>query len=48
MEFVYATSTTATATELGDYAGRVKEVRLWSRAGDWKRSVSHRASPRPY
>ncbi|MEV5985210.1 DNRLRE domain-containing protein [Streptomyces sp. NPDC052051] len=30
LEFVYATSTTATATELGDYAGRVKEIRLWA------------------
>ncbi|MFD3622288.1 RHS repeat-associated core domain-containing protein [Streptomyces sp. NPDC058676] len=30
LEFVYATSTTATATELGDYAGRAKEIRLWA------------------
>jgi RHS repeat-associated protein len=30
MEFVYATSTTATATSLGDYVGRVKEIRFWA------------------
>ncbi|MFF8280708.1 polymorphic toxin-type HINT domain-containing protein [Streptomyces lateritius] len=30
LEFVYATTTTATATTLGDFAGQVKEIRLWS------------------
>ncbi|MCE7080311.1 DNRLRE domain-containing protein [Streptomyces sp. ST2-7A] len=30
LEFVYANSTTATADALGDYTGRVKEIRLWS------------------
>ncbi|MFJ5933115.1 DNRLRE domain-containing protein [Streptomyces sp. NPDC093071] len=30
MEFVYATSTTATASSLGDYVGRVKEIRFWA------------------
>nr|WP_245877225.1 DNRLRE domain-containing protein [Streptomyces glaucescens] len=30
LEFVYATSTTATATATGDFAGQVKEIRLWS------------------
>ncbi|WP_435596599.1 DNRLRE domain-containing protein [Streptomyces albogriseolus] len=30
MELVYGTSTTATATALGDVAGQVKEIRLWS------------------
>ncbi|MEU1862856.1 hypothetical protein [Streptomyces gardneri] len=32
LEFVYATSTTATAGTFGDVAGQVKEVRLWSTA----------------
>ncbi len=32
MEFVYASSTTATASTLGDVAGQVKEIRLWSTA----------------
>ncbi|MDQ1013133.1 RHS repeat-associated protein [Streptomyces sp. V4I23] len=32
LEFVYAASTTATATSFGDYAGRVQQVRLWSTA----------------
>ncbi len=30
MEFIYAASTTATSDSVGDYTGRVKEVRLWS------------------
>jgi RHS repeat-associated protein len=30
MEFVYATATTATASDFGDYSGQVKEIRLWS------------------
>ncbi|NEB90498.1 DNRLRE domain-containing protein [Streptomyces bauhiniae] len=30
LEFVYATSTTATASALGDVSGQVKEIRLWS------------------
>ncbi|MFI8967113.1 DNRLRE domain-containing protein, partial [Streptomyces sp. NPDC053493] len=30
LEFVYATSTTATAAAFGDYAGQVKEIRAWS------------------
>ncbi|MDT9682749.1 DNRLRE domain-containing protein [Streptomyces sp. TRM76323] len=32
MEFVYAATTTATASAFGDYAGQVKEVRLWATA----------------
>ncbi|MFE7134187.1 RHS repeat-associated core domain-containing protein [Streptomyces sp. NPDC057638] len=32
LEFVYATTTTATAAALGDFAGQVKEIRLWSTA----------------
>ncbi|MGX4691883.1 DNRLRE domain-containing protein [Streptomyces sp. JNUCC 63] len=30
LEFVYATSTTATSTADGDFSGQVKEIRLWS------------------
>lgn len=30
LEYVYATATTATSSALGDIAGQVKEVRLWS------------------
>ncbi|MCQ1576110.1 DNRLRE domain-containing protein [Streptomyces parvus] len=30
LEFVYAATTTATGTGLGDYTGQVKELRLWS------------------
>ncbi|WP_461083852.1 polymorphic toxin-type HINT domain-containing protein [Streptomyces deserti] len=30
LEFVYATSTTATADALGDYTGQVKEIRLYA------------------
>ncbi|MFV2117562.1 DNRLRE domain-containing protein [Streptomyces sp. Act-28] len=30
LEFVYAVTTTATGSSDGDYAGRVKELRLWS------------------
>ncbi|ELS56626.1 DNRLRE domain-containing protein [Streptomyces viridochromogenes] len=30
LEFVYATSTTATDSSFGDIAGQVKEIRLWS------------------
>ncbi|MFM9615823.1 DNRLRE domain-containing protein [Streptomyces niveiscabiei] len=30
LEFVYATSTTATGSTLGDIANQVKEIRLWS------------------
>ncbi|MFD9302132.1 DNRLRE domain-containing protein [Streptomyces sp. NPDC060048] len=30
LEFVYATATTATAGTFGDYAGQVREVKLWS------------------
>ncbi|MFE7328179.1 DNRLRE domain-containing protein [Streptomyces sp. NPDC057565] len=32
LEFVYATSTTATSSALGDYTGQVKELRLWATA----------------
>jgi len=32
MEYVYATTATATADTLGDYSGQVKEIRLWSTA----------------
>ncbi|WP_051716424.1 DNRLRE domain-containing protein, partial [Streptomyces bikiniensis] len=32
MEFVYGATTTATTTALGDVAGQVKEIRLWSTA----------------
>ncbi|WP_181139696.1 DNRLRE domain-containing protein [Streptomyces sp. Ru71] len=30
LEYVYATSTTATATTLGDFANQVKQVRVWA------------------
>ncbi|WP_327372338.1 DNRLRE domain-containing protein [Streptomyces sp. NBC_01217] len=30
VEFVYATSTTATASAFGDFTGQVKEIRMWS------------------
>ncbi|MGV9628847.1 DNRLRE domain-containing protein [Streptomyces sp. NPDC003487] len=30
LEYVYATSTTATSTALGDFAGQVKQIRLWA------------------
>ncbi|MEV8451632.1 DNRLRE domain-containing protein [Streptomyces sp. NPDC052095] len=30
LEYVYAPSTTATATEFGDYTGQVSSIRLWS------------------
>jgi RHS repeat-associated protein len=30
LEFVYAATTTATASVFGDFAGQVKEIRLWS------------------
>ncbi|MFE3034265.1 DNRLRE domain-containing protein [Streptomyces canus] len=30
LEYVYATSTTATSSALGDYSGQVKQVRLWA------------------
>ncbi|MFB7238825.1 DNRLRE domain-containing protein [Streptomyces sp. NPDC056269] len=30
LEFVYATSTTATTTVFGDFTGQVKEIRLWA------------------
>ncbi len=32
LEFVYATATTATATDFGDFSGQVKEIRLWATA----------------
>ncbi|WP_329255026.1 DNRLRE domain-containing protein [Streptomyces canus] len=32
LEFVYATSTTATAGTYGDFTGRVKEIQVWSTA----------------
>ncbi|WP_079000338.1 DNRLRE domain-containing protein [Streptomyces sp. AS58] len=32
LQFVYATSTTATASTYGDVSGQVKEIRLWSTA----------------
>ncbi|MEU1090016.1 DNRLRE domain-containing protein [Streptomyces sp. NPDC005892] len=32
LEFVYATTTTATSDAVGDYAGQVKEIRAWSTA----------------
>nr|WP_037732487.1 DNRLRE domain-containing protein [Streptomyces megasporus] len=40
MEFVYATSTTATADAFGDYSGQVKEIRLWSTAPDAANATS--------
>ncbi|MFJ5679831.1 DNRLRE domain-containing protein [Streptomyces sp. NPDC093097] len=30
LEFVYATSTTADGSKLGDYAGRLRQIRLWA------------------
>ncbi|MGW0950021.1 DNRLRE domain-containing protein [Streptomyces sp. NPDC002623] len=30
LEFVYATATTATATDLGDYTGRLKQIKQWA------------------
>ncbi|MEV6500794.1 DNRLRE domain-containing protein [Streptomyces prunicolor] len=30
LEFIYASTTTATSTGLGDFAGQVREIRLWS------------------
>jgi RHS repeat-associated protein len=30
LEFVYATTTTATASNLGDYAGQVSQIKAWS------------------
>lgn len=30
VEFVYATTTTATSSALGDYSGRVKQIKLWA------------------
>ncbi|MDT9698293.1 DNRLRE domain-containing protein [Streptomyces sp. P17] len=30
LEFVYATSTTATSTAFGDYNGQVKQIKLWA------------------
>ncbi|WP_245607573.1 DNRLRE domain-containing protein [Streptomyces prunicolor] len=30
LEYVYATSTTATSSVLGDYSGEVKQIRLWA------------------
>ncbi|MEU9984720.1 RHS repeat-associated core domain-containing protein [Streptomyces sp. NPDC050856] len=32
MEYVYAATTTATAVSYGDFAGQVKEIRMWSTA----------------
>lgn len=32
LQFVYATSTTATDSAFGDFTGQVKEIRLWSTA----------------
>ncbi|MEU1304066.1 RHS repeat-associated core domain-containing protein [Streptomyces shenzhenensis] len=32
LEFVYATSTTATSSALGDYTGRVSQIKLWATA----------------
>ncbi|MEU5115565.1 RHS repeat-associated core domain-containing protein [Streptomyces longwoodensis] len=32
LEFVYPTTTTATATALGDFAGQVSQIKLWSTA----------------
>ncbi|MFJ6444518.1 DNRLRE domain-containing protein [Streptomyces sp. NPDC091649] len=32
LEYVYASTTTATPSDLGDFAGQVKEIRLWSTA----------------
>lgn len=32
LEFVYATSTTATGSAFGEYTGQVKEIRLWATA----------------
>ncbi|MFF3381316.1 DNRLRE domain-containing protein [Streptomyces sp. NPDC002680] len=30
LEFVYATSTTATSSALGDYSGQVRQIKLWA------------------
>ncbi|MFJ6737403.1 DNRLRE domain-containing protein [Streptomyces sp. NPDC091279] len=32
LEFVYASGTTATSSALGDYAGQVKQIKLWATA----------------
>ncbi|MGY4976252.1 DNRLRE domain-containing protein [Streptomyces sp. 900105755] len=32
LEFVYASDTTATSSTLGDYAGQVRQIRLWATA----------------
>lgn len=32
LEFVYASATTATSSALGDYAGQVKQIKLWATA----------------
>ncbi|MEV6109298.1 DNRLRE domain-containing protein [Streptomyces sp. NPDC051940] len=32
LEFVYATSTTATSAALGDFTGRVKQIKVWTTA----------------
>ncbi|WP_406436300.1 DNRLRE domain-containing protein [Streptomyces sp. NBC_00631] len=32
LEFVYASDTTATSSALGDYAGQVKQIKLWATA----------------
>ncbi|MFF0506301.1 DNRLRE domain-containing protein [Streptomyces fimicarius] len=40
LQYVYATSTTATAGAFGDYTGRVKEIRLWVTTPGAKNSTS--------
>ncbi|MFF3582653.1 RHS repeat-associated core domain-containing protein [Streptomyces mirabilis] len=40
LEFVYATSTTATSSDLGDYTGRVAQIKLWSTAPDASASTA--------
>ncbi|MEU1183824.1 DNRLRE domain-containing protein [Streptomyces sp. NPDC005820] len=34
LEFVYASDTTATSSTLGDYAGQVKQIKLWATDAD--------------
>ncbi|MFE7232929.1 RHS repeat-associated core domain-containing protein [Streptomyces sp. NPDC057596] len=40
LEFVYATSTTATSSALGDYTGRVSQIKLWATAPDQATSTA--------
>ncbi|MFB6961860.1 DNRLRE domain-containing protein [Streptomyces sp. NPDC056309] len=40
LEYVYATSTTATSTTFGDYNGQVKQIRLWATAAGASNSTA--------